>query len=471
MAKGKVKKGFGVYLFVLLLAVVATFLIIVTVLLFSPFKNILGFKYFVFKEDHVLLTETSEQESPFNFETIENINIDCSFAKVKVERITNIDTYAIRFENYMSGFAREDHDTDFSYEVYFANPEKTDLNVKVHEPEGFLYFNKNLTISVLVSTKVSYTLENTALNITNTSGTITIGNSAKVINLQDDSVNYITIGDLNIKTNTGKVIINPYINETMQNLFIKTDKSKIIAKRDIKVAKTCQLYGNNSDFDLKNLVVESQAPVMFGLKDSTIYSPYVKGNVQLSIKNGYFDIDKFEGSLSANDAIDQMSKSSINILEFDGYLSFPYANSSNINLGSVGGSSEIYIHSTKGDVNIKDMRCNVAKIETTSGNVQVETSGRDIDIQTTSGKIDVKFEGDTILNQIDLISNSGKVDLKVKGDLAFKLDVRNAKNEYRNDNNVQVSWLDNLTENPLSINGGARIVGIKTNGRVDISLI
>lgn len=469
--KGKVKKGFTTYLLILFLALIATFLIIITIMLFSPFKNILGFQYFTFKNDIFVFNADGDSEDKyFNFENIDNINIDCSFAKVNVERYYNIDNYAIRFENKMTGIARSEQNTDFNYEVYYSNQFETELTVKVHEPEGFLYFNKNITISVLIPTKMDYTLDDTAINITNTSGSINIGNNTKVLSIEgQDYRNYITIGELNIKTNSGKTTIYPYTNSEMNNLNIKTEDGAIEVKKDLSVLGNFEIYSKEGDIEFKNVAVSNSA--VLNLNDSKFYVPTLNGNVELTIKNGYFDVDNFYGSLLSNNAVEQMSKATLNIKNFSGNLSLPYVNKSRVDLGTVSEISQIYIRATEGDIRIDDMKGNVLKVETTKGDVNVKSSGTDVDVKTKSGNINVSFDNSIIKNEIDLVSTSGDVKLKVRSNMAFTLNIKNSKGVSREDNNIKIVWIDEITENPLPILGGGKNVNITTNERVEVGFI
>lgn len=472
MAKGKGKKGFGSYLLVLLLAIVATFLIIITVMLFSPFKSILGFEYFTYSENQIILTENGGNESsPLNFENSE-ININCSFANVKIARSNKIDSYAFRFENYTSGFARDDHDTDFSYEVYYTDDSKTEINVDVHEPEGFLFFNKNITISILVSTKLDQNaLSNSKLNIINTDGNIYVGNKTKVLNVEDQTKNYLTIGDLNVKTNEGKIVVFPYINESIKNLFLKSANGDIEVRRNLNVTERCEIYGNSGEYEFKTLTVSGTTPAKFDLGHGELSAESIVANVELSIKDGYIDIDKFNGTLSSNDAVYQMSSANISIVEFTGNLSLPYVNKSKVTLGTVNAGSQIYIHSTEGNIRIKDSKADVIKIETTKGNVNVKTSGKDIDVKTTSGNINVIFEGNQLSNQISLQAKSGDVKFKVNPEFAFLLKVYNSRGEGRTDGKVNVEGYDELESNEIKINNGeSKIVTISTNGAISVGL-
>jgi hypothetical protein len=57
---------------VLLIAIVAAFLICVTIMLFSPFKNILGFQYFIYNSnDYVYNVTNAEDKEVFDFSKID----------------------------------------------------------------------------------------------------------------------------------------------------------------------------------------------------------------------------------------------------------------------------------------------------------------------------------------------------------------------------------------------------------------
>ena len=136
---GGVKKGFATYLFILFLAVIATFLTIVVIMLFKPFNNILGFQYFIYaSEDYRYNVTTTKNDDVIDFSTIEQINIDCDYAQVQIRKFNKVDNIAIRFTNNSKGFARYDQDTSFSYEITYAQDSNKIINITVHEPEGLL---------------------------------------------------------------------------------------------------------------------------------------------------------------------------------------------------------------------------------------------------------------------------------------------------------------------------------------------
>ena len=117
--KGSVRKGFAGYLMILFIAILAAFLILLTILMFSPFKPILGFKYFVYNYDEKYQETTDDTNKKIPFNDIQDININCNAADVVIRREYNIDESTIKIENRSIGFARGDQDTSFTYEITY----------------------------------------------------------------------------------------------------------------------------------------------------------------------------------------------------------------------------------------------------------------------------------------------------------------------------------------------------------------
>ena len=70
MAKDKVKKGFAFYLMMLILILVAAFMVWVTIMMFSPGKDILGIKYYKYEYNNDYVHTTDESQTPINFSNI-----------------------------------------------------------------------------------------------------------------------------------------------------------------------------------------------------------------------------------------------------------------------------------------------------------------------------------------------------------------------------------------------------------------
>lgn len=471
--KGKVKKGFATYLAILFLAIVATFLVIVTIMLFSPFKNILGFKYFIYNDSTFCYNATGDAETEiFNFETISNINIDCNFATVKIERYYKVDNCAIKIDNNSNGFAKEEQNINFNYEIYYSDPStKTNLNIIVHEPEGFLYFNKDISISLLIPARNAFNnaLSSTTINITNTSGNVYIGTTAKVQNLIDEEDgNYITLNALNLKSNNGSIFFFPYTKSTMNKLFIKTNDSKIESRIDLEILQSLEIYSQNGRLDFKSITFSGTSGIL-NLNNSKFAGINFVGDIDIFIDNGYFDLEKLDGDISSNNATKQMSNATIYIKDVNGIVSLPFVNNSKIIFDKVEEGSQVYIHSTSGDINIDNCYGN-AWLETKSGNVNVHTFANDIEVITESGNINVIYENTSINDELLFSTTSGKINLKVNSALAFILEILNNNGELR-DKNIYIDWLGNEIVNPLTVNEGNKKIKVISNEKVELSLI
>lgn len=465
---GKIKKGFTSYLVVLLIAIVAAFLLCITIMLFSPFKNILGFKYFVYsKEIPPVYNETGSTSGMFDFANIQEINVNCSYASVIVERTKTVDSHAIKFTNLTSGFAKADQNTDFDYELSYEDASKTVLNISVHEPEGFLYFNKKVEIKILVPYQATYSLSNTKIDITNTSGNIYIGNNSEITNVGE---NEIDLNSLSVKTNSGKILIFPYIEQNIENLFLKSQKGEIEVKKDIIVSNQLNVYSNSGDVTFSQInYLNASDYVLLDLENSKFTASLIKGNVNLMLNSGNFDVDKIEGSVVSNNATKQMGNAKIVIGEVTGAVSLPFLNNTSIRVKEINSGSDFYAHSTKGNIIISKTNGKVYA-ETASGDIVVKTTGDDIDLKTQSGDINVVYDSVSIANQLDLASIKGKINMKVKSELAFTLSVLDTSERPRT-NNVNISFIDGKFTNPLKINDGTQKVVVISNGQINISLI
>ncbi len=463
--KGKIRKGFTTYLLVLFIALIAAFMIFVTVMLFSPFKNILGFKYFLYQsEDYVYNVTGGSEGEIFDFSKIQEIKIDCNYANVHVERYDNLDSNAIIIKNNTKGFARETQNTDFKYTLTYENSAKTILNVTVQEPEGFLYLSKDLTITVAIPIHSSYALANTKIDITNTSGHIYIGNNTKITTVGSNEIN---LNSLSVKTNSGEFIMFPLIESGFDDIFIKSAKGDVSIRTDL-IANAFELHSTAGDVKMQDIIC-SQSNMVLDIDNSKFTANTIVSNIDLSIKKGILNAEEIIGNVVANDSNEQMKSATINIGKVNGAVSIPFANASRITIEELANASECYIHATSGDITI-GKTYGYVDIETASGDIDLHTFATDFKVKSTSGTIDVKFDNSTIKNQLDISSTKGKVNLAVKNDLAFVLAVYNCDGESRTDG-VKIDFLGGKFTNPYTINGGTKIVKIITNAKVDVTLI
>lgn len=472
MAENKVRKGFATYLFVLLLLIATAFLIVLVVMFFSPFKSILGVHYYSYDFDKTITNASGG--SPIVLGGIEQINIDCNSANVEIIRDVTVDDGGIRITNHSSGFANASSDSNFDYNIYYTDDNKV-LNIHVDEPYGFIRFSNNVRIYLIVSAKLDeYALFDTQINVTNTSGSVFLGNR-EPLEENETEIEITSLLDLNnisINSSSGKVQFRSRLENNLHNVSIKTDGSVTSQLDTINFSESFIINSSDGRFNFNEILYNGDAPtnnkLVLKLTDAQFHATKLGGNVELNLRGGYFDVDSVEGSLIANNTINQMRGAEIEILYLSGDVSLPFANSSNITIKEVAQDSQIYIHSTTGDISI-DSLFGKAWIETTSGNVNITSQGHDIYVKTESGDIDVSYAGDVIDQELYLYSNSGSVDLNVKSNLAFILRVYGNNDEYRND--IEFVLQDRPIEIPITINNGDKDIIINTDGKVSIGIL
>ena len=471
MPKGDVKKGFARYLLILLLIIVAAFLVTIVVMLFSPFKNILGFQYMVYNTSDRIFRTTADQ--PINFSTIEEINIDCNYSNVVIERVLKLDYDAIGIENNCKGFATSKDDTSFNCEVYFSDESNKILNIEVSEPKGFLFFDKEINIKIEVPATSNYSLENTRINIINTSGTINVGNVYQLSNnpSQSNVNNYLDINNLSIKTERGSIYLNEFLENELEYLFIKSSSgSTTFRHENMIINQSLEIHSKSGNTKIQNITYNgsNNNGLVFDLNNGKLNAYGIDGNIMLNINSGYLDIENLTGSLNANDSVVQMNNATITINNIDGDISLPFANDSKINIGTMTTNSQIYVRGNSSNVNVEELR-GKAFIETKSGQVNIHSYSDDLDIKTQSGDINIIYESQTLNNQLNFKSETGAVNLSVLSQLAFALFAYD--NNGNDSSNIYVEFQPDKFSNPLIINNGSKYINITTNGHISISFI
>ena len=457
---GKVKKGFGTYLFLLLLTIIAAFLIVLLVMLFNPFKKIMGYQYFYY--DDVLYEYNvtgGTTEEIFDLSAMEEIKVNCNYANVKVYKTSEVENNAIKIENRTKGFAKANADVDFTYKIYYEEGSSNKvLCVDVDEVSGSLYFSRKVAVSILIPEESPSTLTGTVVDIANTSGDVYIGYGSA-----DEG--QFQVEGINVKTKSGDIKLGPVLSTGMKDVFIKSDKGNIKAINDIVATNSFNVNSKSGKVSFKNLTLNGSANLI--LDSSEFFAQSITGNVDLEIYDGYFDVDKLSGTISGNNAAEQMSSARINIGEVNGNVSFPFANKAKIKISKMTEGSKLYVHGTSGSVTVGELR-GYGWIEMTSGKVDVTTySG--LEVKTTKGDINVSYQGDSLANTLDITSQKGDVDLKVKESLAFILNVFNAKGALRDSYDISIEGFGTAFTFPLTINGGTNPINITTNADVNVS--
>lgn len=466
MAGGNnVKKGFGTYLFIFLSIIVLTFLVMIGVMVLSPTTSLLGLKYFYYNEENKITATALEQE--INYNNLQEVNFNTNYSNIVIVRELKIDKPYIQINTMTLGFARAKYnDTDFYYRASFVDGDSTKLNIEVKEPNGFLFLEKNITLTYFVPASYTSSFENIKLNVVTESGSLTLGNSGKVggeeIKTNFDYINY--------KTTNGVLVLNEYVGQNINQLFFKSVGGGIVNYANINVTNKLDIFSTSGNLKLGNLAYTGTGRINLQISNSKLSATNLSGDVDLDIKDGYIDVEKFTGALDSTNSLNEMGRATINIKEIDGDVSLPNANASIFNVGKISNNHQLYFSGKNGSVNVGETN-GECWIETTSGSVTVSTSAKDVWVKTTTGKINVEFHSNEILDQLDFISEKGTVNLAIKSDLAFILKAYNSRGDFRSSSNINIDCFGKNFDNPLVINGGTKVVSITTDAKINISLL
>ncbi len=455
MAKDKVKKGFAFYLMMLILILVAAFMVWVTIMMFSPGKDILGIKYYKYEYNNDYVHTTDESQTPINFSNISEIKIDTVVANVNVIK-GDVEKDTIVVKNKSMGFAKASDNTDFTKSITL---EGSTLVVHVSGPLGFLNLQKDIEVQIVVPNNSSTNLTSTKINITTQSGNIAIGNELS----SDETLtneNIIQISDISLNSNTGKIKFNKGCRSLFSTFNVRTVSGRVDSDTDIAIKAdeafistetgTINLekikFSNTDYSDLnaeKILSLQVNNGKFIQSEKGQIY-----GTVSLLTKNGNFSFGTIEGHLLANNTRDKIESPTINAKSVVKDVSIPYGNNSNINIGDVGG--QINIANKGGSILIGSSENGgihqTSWISSSSGKIEasVADNGANIEHYFTSknGEINVKYTSE-IASKNELKSDNGAIFMAIKSGYKFLLEAKDNKGDYvKLNENIEFEFID-----------------------------
>ena len=470
----KLHKGFGFYLLMFILILVAAFMIIVTIMMFTPKKPILGYQYFTYSDEYVINKDTDTKEE-LNFATTARINVNTTSASVSIIKTDEVKEDSVQIVNKSMGFAKKGQNVDFKYSVkYTTSPEtgKT-LNIVVNEAQGFLYFTNNVQVVIKLPIDSKYKFENTEFVITTTSGAVNIGSKTTVKDPSKD-VN-LNINNLTASTKKGSISITKYNNEEFSNLSLNTGSGSFSTELERVNVNNAKIVTNSGKFNFKHII--SKNPLDLNLGDGTFIAENVAASVSLVAHNAKINIAQVAGDFTANETADRINKAIVTVDIVTGDVSFPTAKASQLTFKKVLGN--ININTTSGSVNL-------GQTEAVKGSVLVQTEKGSITAKvgykedashvfiTKTGKVNLDFETDVGKNTVT--SESGEVTLNFKSNSKFILDLKNALGEGYKEltSKINIPFLaGNQYTYPLVVNGyqgDNAIIDISTNGRINAYL-
>lgn len=480
MAGDKVKKGFAFYLLMFILLLVAVFLGILTFMLFSPQTDVLGFKYFTFSDNEQVVQTTAKED--IDFSAVSEIKVNAKNATVNVVK-SSVTKDTIEFVNNSVGFARSSQHTTFEREIVLSNGV---LTINVSEPEGFVHFSNNVQVNILIPSADNYQLKTTKLTISTERGNVNIGLS-KSDKEEASAYNTITPKNISVKTNSGSIHFNKYVDSSFDSISLVTGSGSISSDIELKVKenstdKENKISTTNGKINIANvtMVDASGKPnknniLSMNVGNGTFSCTKLDGSVSVVISNGTVNITELTGHFSANNTKDYIDSPTINLKKVGGDVSIPNGKNAKIDIGQVDGYTNIDLDGGRVKIGKTEGISERSWISTKSGSIEAyiadKENGRIHNFESENGEINVTFTSD-IKSHTNILSKSGNVNLTIRSGYRFFLEVENANGEYIKtlNKNVSFEFIDAKEyKMPFGVhgyNGTDNTVLIKTDGQI-----
>jgi hypothetical protein len=489
MAQGSIRKGFFFYFGLFVLLLVTVFLICLVIMMFNPGKTVLWMKYFSGNQTSAITKTTDESPTNIDYGSVSEIEINCSYANVTVQRNKEYADDYVVVRNNAKGFAGAANYTPFSWK---ATLEGTKLVVDITEPNGFLYFSKDIEVIINDNvTKGTATFSNITLTVNATgksdiylggttskseedvslkgvklsteSGTITIGEKFK------DSAVY---GDFRLYSGTGSIkSLKKYsatssdtgIQNSLVDVTIATNKGKI-----------------NLDFARlgdRTLNVECK-------KGTVAISKIYAGNVAVSQTiQGNYKFDFVDCDLSFEKAEDSIISPYVTVGQINGNFVLLATSDSDapvVKIDKLAGN--LTYTAGKGSVTVSEIGGTISATSSNSTSMNftvAETNSSVISISNEKGKVYLHFLG-SVSTDARLSINSGATDIDFTINANFEAHCyKNGDNKTDPSSNVSVSInKDNVNytnyENGVwtftegSVRGN---ITINSNGKINFNLV
>ena len=474
MAGDKVKKGFLFYLMMLLLFIIATVFILVVVMVFNPGLNILGYKYFSCV-DEATIVEPSKDMGKISLSNATDIVVNGEMINFEIDRDSKVEDVTIKIQNYQTGFAKSSQNTDFNYEVIYTNSGngRKLLSIEVNNPDGFLYFNSNCYVKILIPAD-QVVNEQTTLSATVDKGNISLGSEGALL---DEEKTYFEISNVSLVASEANIKIGKYFNPVFSQLSINNENGSVEAG-DLKFANDGKfsISGNNADFSFKDISFEKSASeinagllIDYNLQNGTFSANNVNASMHLKTRSSVINIENFNGTFDGNDLVSTINQMTLNINKAVGEISLPFAESSSINISDAS-ECKIFVNANNATIKINKL-AQGSWIETKNGSINVslaETEG-DITLVSESASINVTCD-DKMKNIVDISSITGNVNVNYNPNTNFTVKFYNSNGTNRT-SNIEIENYQGDISQGLYINGGGTIWSISSDANISFKVI
>ena len=475
MADNKVRKGFLFYLLMLILLLVAVFFVLVVIMVFSPGLDIMGYKYFS-NVSEKLITQISNTDGTLTRVDLSqpvDILINGNLTNVEIVRDSVVKEFTIKIENYQTGFAYADQNTDVSYSIKYEKPITASyyqLKIDIVNAEGFMYFNNNCYVQLLIPEDETVNAES-LIDISLQSGNIALGTKSSL----DESKSSVDINHVVLSTNEGNITLGKYFEPTITTLNINQSRGEFNALNSltIKSGNSVNIIGNKTNFKFNDIVLENydteSAILNLDINNGSFSSTKIYANTHLDAVSSKIDISNFKGKFDSNDLVNKMDKMDLNIGTIEGSISLPFANNCNINIDDAK-QAKVFISSDSADINIKNLG-NDSWIESSEGSINVSLLSQEntITIIGENTAIDVNCTQE-MLTSLVVKNDVGKTNLNYYSTSKFTVYFYDLEGNLKK-SNVKVEGYEDMLTNPLYVNGGNFESKIYSNSEITMNVI
>ncbi len=419
--KDKVRKGFGFYLLMFLLIIIAFVMVSIVIMLFSPNKNVMGFQ-FVKGDGAVAVnktTDSAEIELGIGQTVYSEIVVNTDKTDIVLQNNTDFKHNGIYFSNNVKGFAQTKDVQDFSYTVIVEGTTDADrkLTIDIVESQAFLYFSKDSSVIINIATNENTDIfANTKFTFNTQSGNIDVGGNVNT----GYSAN-ITAKNITANTQSGSLGISKHAGSSFDTLNFSSEKGSLDLTNFDKV-KVEDL--NFSSKNGKFYANEVDGNVNIDTKNATLKIKHVTQNLNVKAVSSIIDVEKVSQNVNFNPSSQIIDQCAVYIDEIGQDFVMPQGKNSEVVLSKIGGG--VNVCTTDGNVTIgtkENHLSSKSSIKTQSGNVNlvIGNSGELLQVETDKGDIVVDFPVNiTMEKEIKLLSNEGDVKFNFNQDNKIK---------------------------------------------------
>lgn len=484
MAQGQIRKGFFFYFGLFALLLIAVFMICLVVMMFNPGKTVLWMQYFTGNEK-TWIEKTTDTGATIDWGTVGKVEINCSYADVKIQRNQDYNTNGLYIINNAKGYVAASDAVQFEYDVYW---EGNTLKVDVSEPHGFLFLSKDIKIILNTVSGSSVTFSNMNLTVNTTEGDVYLGH---LVSVPSD----VTLKSFSASTESGNIYIGENINTSnLTGLSLKTTSGKITSLKTVGsttgIALGCSasLETDKGRIDFGTINVGSNDLSITNKKGIVKVSDTIVANeVKVACVQGNYSFGTVNANLNYSNSEDSMLSPIIYVDKVNGDFTVVAQNTFNgvaeptINIKEVTG--KLTVIANKGSLNVKEVggAVNVESYDNLGVNINIGASNsNDKMIINTNGDITIGYLGQVAGKNV-IKNNKGKITIKVTNTASFTStatlnDATSEEATLVSDDKISVNlgMSDGHTKNPLAVtgtSGSSGTIAISTNSSISYELV